>query len=499
MKNLFSAFSGRASQRGPAKPGESTDLAGDGLTEATPLTEGTAPTTARRSRRTPLLVVGGLTVAVLATGTAVYANAHKTVLLDIDGQVQEVTTFSGSVEGVLAENDVAFGPDDLVAPAAASSLTDGADVVVRYSREITVQTGGRPTTITTTAVDADELLSTYADRGADVSLVASRSEGEGRTDLGLRLALEGPVQLQVDGETVEVPDGTAGVDTILADHDIVLGDLDRLTVEHLPTPEALAAQEQAAARGAAPAEDAAVETTASEADAAAATEEPEAPATDAPDVITDPRADDTQVTIVVRRVAVTDETVTAPIPFETVTEEDPDRFEDLPVETKVAGVPGEWTAVSAVTTVDGVEESRELTFDELTTAPVTEVLVQGTKERPKVVPPPVVRSAPAAPSAPSAPADAGSGEPAPEAAPAPAGDVWASLAQCESGGNPSIVSSNGLYHGLYQFSVGTWQSLGGAGLPSQASAAEQTRLAQALQARSGWGQWPHCSSKLGLR
>jgi len=499
VKNLFSAFSGRASQRGPAKPGESTDLAGDGLTEATPLTEGTAPSSARRSRRTPLLVVGGLTVAVLATGTAVYANAHKTVMLDIDGQVQEVTTFSGSVEGVLAENDVTVGPDDVVAPAAASSLTDGADVVVRYSREITLQTDGEPTTIKTTAVDADELLSAYADRGSDVSLVASRSQGDGRTDLGLRLSLEGPVQLQVDGETVEVSDGTAGVDTILADHDIELGDLDRLTVEQLPTPEALAAQEQAAARGAAPAADATVETTASDADATAdATEEPEAPATQAPDVITDPRADDTQVTIVVRRVAVADETATAPIPFETVTEEDPERFEDLPVVTKVEGVDGEWTAVSAVTTVDGVEESRELTRDELTTAPVTEVLVQGTKERPKVVAPPVVRSAPAAP---SAPVDGGSGEPAPEAAPAPAvgGDVWAALAQCESSGNPSVVSSNGLYHGLYQFSVGTWQSLGGVGLPSQASAEEQTRLAQALQARSGWGQWPHCSSKLGLR
>ncbi|MBO1752007.1 DUF348 domain-containing protein [Actinotalea sp. BY-33] len=77
--------------------------------------------------------------------------------------------------------------------------------------------------------------------------------------------------------------------------------------------------------------------------------------------------------------------------------------------------------------------------------------------------------------------------------------VWGALAQCESGGNPSIVSSNGLYHGLYQFSVGTWQSVGGAGLPSQASPAEQTERAMALQARSGWGQWPHCSSVLGLR
>lgn len=77
--------------------------------------------------------------------------------------------------------------------------------------------------------------------------------------------------------------------------------------------------------------------------------------------------------------------------------------------------------------------------------------------------------------------------------------VWKALAQCESGGNPRIVSSNGLYHGLFQFSVGTWHSVGGKGLPSQASVGEQLKRAKILQARSGWGQWPHCSRVIGVR
>ena len=77
--------------------------------------------------------------------------------------------------------------------------------------------------------------------------------------------------------------------------------------------------------------------------------------------------------------------------------------------------------------------------------------------------------------------------------------MWARLAQCESGGNPRAVSASGTYHGLYQFSVATWRSVGGSGLPSQASPAEQTKRAQILQQRAGWGQWPACSAKLGLR
>ena len=67
------------------------------------------------------------------------------------------------------------------------------------------------------------------------------------------------------------------------------------------------------------------------------------------------------------------------------------------------------------------------------------------------------------------------------------------IAQCESGGDPSAVSSNGMYHGKYQFSVATWQAMGGSGLPSQAPEAEQDMRAQMLYEQSGPGQWPVCS------
>jgi len=66
------------------------------------------------------------------------------------------------------------------------------------------------------------------------------------------------------------------------------------------------------------------------------------------------------------------------------------------------------------------------------------------------------------------------------------------IAQCESGGDPAAVSSNGMYHGKYQFSVATWQAMGGSGMPSQAPEAEQDMRAQMLYEQSGPGQWPVC-------
>ena len=82
------------------------------------------------------------------------------------------------------------------------------------------------------------------------------------------------------------------------------------------------------------------------------------------------------------------------------------------------------------------------------------------------------------------------------AAPASA-DIYSSIRQCESGGNYSTNTGNG-YYGAYQFNLGTWESLGYGGLPSQAPAALQDQAARALQARRGWGQWPACSRRLGL-
>ncbi|HEY3703169.1 MAG TPA: transglycosylase family protein, partial [Acidimicrobiales bacterium] len=79
-----------------------------------------------------------------------------------------------------------------------------------------------------------------------------------------------------------------------------------------------------------------------------------------------------------------------------------------------------------------------------------------------------------------------------------AGGVWGALRACESGGNYSTNTGNGFY-GAYQFTQQTWNGVGMSGSPASASPAQQDAAAQKLQAQSGWGPWPACSSKLGLR
>jgi hypothetical protein len=68
------------------------------------------------------------------------------------------------------------------------------------------------------------------------------------------------------------------------------------------------------------------------------------------------------------------------------------------------------------------------------------------------------------------------------------------IAQCESGGDPTAVSADGTYRGLFQFDYGTWASVGGTGDPAAAPASEQIQRAAILYARAGSSPWPICGS-----
>ena len=76
--------------------------------------------------------------------------------------------------------------------------------------------------------------------------------------------------------------------------------------------------------------------------------------------------------------------------------------------------------------------------------------------------------------------------------------VWDRLAECESGGDWSINTRNGFYGGL-QFSLTSWRNVGGSGYPHQNSREEQIYRGEKVKALQGWGAWPACSRKLGLR
>jgi uncharacterized protein YabE (DUF348 family) len=184
------------------------------------------------------------------------------------------------------------------------------------------------------------------------------------------------------------------------------------------------------------------------------------------------------MTMTVTRVSRKQTTTRAVLEYETVEKSDPDA---TPGSRKVAteGVEGLQQVTYVETYVDGKLTSRKVAKVTVLKRPVDEVVVVGPDE-----------PAPA-------PAAGGTTQPA-ECAdfPTTGGLNWCGLAKCESGLNPAAYNPAGPYYGLYQFDLGTWTSNGGTGLPSQASIAEQTRVAYNLYQARGRAPWPVCGRNL---
>ena len=174
-------------------------------------------------------------------------------------------------------------------------------------------------------------------------------------------------------------------------------------------------------------------------------------------------------TITVGRVTVAEETVREPLPAPETVVEDPQADEGRRTVTD-PGAPGEQEVRYRITRVNGVETARERLGETVVTAPRPATVSVGTRVAPTT---PAVSN----------------------------GSVWDSIAQCESTGNWSIDTGNG-YSGGLQFSPSTWQAYGGGQYAPTANLAtreQQIAVAEKVLAAQGWGAWPACTAKLGLR
>jgi hypothetical protein len=157
------------------------------------------------------------------------------------------------------------------------------------------------------------------------------------------------------------------------------------------------------------------------------------------------------------------------------------------------------TGTTVIEQIQALSDSTPVAFDALlqavpaepVPAPTTTTTVAPTTTT--TAPPPPPTTAPPPPPVAVQPVASGTGynDPANPAA-------WDRLAQCEANGNWHINTGNGYYGGL-QFSIGSWQAVGGSGYPHEHSRETQIAMGQRLHAQGGWKHWPACSLKLGYR
>jgi resuscitation-promoting factor RpfB len=378
-----------------------------------------------RATRTPVLPVAAAVLTAAVAGGVAYEATGKTATLVVDGQSRTVDFRGDTAADVLAAAGVEAGERDALVPAAGSAVEDGDEVALRRARQLELVVDGTPKTVWVTAASVDEALDQVGLGERGLALSASRSRGIPVDGMTLAVSTPKAFTVQVDGRSMARTTTAPTVGAALQQAGVTVDGDDRLSHD----------------RGAA-------------------------------------LADGTAVNVVrVRKDHVHREIA---VPNAVERREDASLVEG---ETRVvaAGRQGAIRRTFERTFLDGaLADSREIA-EQTVAAPVTRVVVVGTKPAP--APAPVRASSEGS----SSSSSSGGG--------APSGG-FAALAQCESGGNPRATNPSGKYRGLYQFSRETWASVGGSGDPAAASPAEQTKRAQILLERSGAGQWPECGRHL---
>ena len=138
---------------------------------------------------------------------------------------------------------------------------------------------------------------------------------------------------------------------------------------------------------------------------------------------------------------------TESIPFATTQESDPESFKGTQ-RVKTTGVPGERELTYIDTYEDGIVVTSELLSEEIVIDPIDQVVLVGTKVRPIIT---------------GGPASCGHWDSVIDSKTSDEKErTWLKhVMRCESGCNPSIVSYNGLWHGLFQYRQDTFASHGG--------------------------------------
>jgi len=168
-------------------------------------------------------------LTTVAAGAVGFAYADKSVDLSVDGKTSAVHVMGGTVDDVLAKQDIKIGPHDVVAPARTASISDGQKVVVRYGRLLSVTVDGQTKQYWTTATTVSSALSELGIRADSAKLSVSRSQTLGRSGLSMSVVTPKAVSVAVDGRTLTADSTAATVKDVLAELKIKVGAKDRVT------------------------------------------------------------------------------------------------------------------------------------------------------------------------------------------------------------------------------------------------------------------------------
>ncbi|WP_281368564.1 resuscitation-promoting factor [Streptomyces boluensis] len=176
------------------------------------------------------LLPQALVVAFLAGGTTAFLAEDKAVRLSVDGKPRTLHTFADDVGDLIADEGLAVGAHDVVAPAPGTPLANGDEVVVRYGRLVHLTLDGERRQVWTTAHTVDGALHQLGVRAEGAHLSASRSRRIDRDGFAIDVRTERTVTVMADGRERTVRTNAATVREAVAAAGVALRGQDTTSV-----------------------------------------------------------------------------------------------------------------------------------------------------------------------------------------------------------------------------------------------------------------------------
>ena len=176
------------------------------------------------------LLPQALVVAFLAGGTTAFVAKDKAIELSVDGKPRTLHTFADDVTELLAEEGVAVGAHDVIAPAPGEQLESGDEVAVRYGRPVRLTLDGHRREVWTTAQTVQGALEQLGVRAEGAYLSTSRSRRIGREGLALDVRTERSVTVMADGRARTIRTNAATVGEAVEEAGVTLSGMDTTSV-----------------------------------------------------------------------------------------------------------------------------------------------------------------------------------------------------------------------------------------------------------------------------
>ena len=165
----------------------------------------------------------------LVAGSVAWLSMDKSVTLTVDGEARAVKTYASTVGGVLDDQKITVGGHDTLAPGRETRISDGAEIVLRRGRLITLTVDGQTRQVWTTGTTVQDALDQIGYRQANLWTSSDRSTRLPLAGYQLTLRMPKSVTIVADGTKRTITTTAATVGAALEQAGMDIGANDKLS------------------------------------------------------------------------------------------------------------------------------------------------------------------------------------------------------------------------------------------------------------------------------